>query len=92
MEVINGGQQQYGLTYGFLFGVIFGLSNRGFACIQHVILRLFLWRAQCVAQNYRYFLNFASERVLLRKVGGGYIFVHRLLMEYFASLDTDTMS
>jgi hypothetical protein len=23
---------------------------------------------------------------LLRKVGGGYIFIHRLLMEYFASL------
>ena len=23
-----------------------------------------------------------------RKVGGGYIFIHRMLMEYFASLDT----
>jgi hypothetical protein len=28
-----------------------------------------------------------SERIFLRKVGGGYIFVHRTLMEYFASLD-----
>jgi hypothetical protein len=25
---------------------------------------------------------------LLCKVGGGYIFVHRLLLEYFAALDT----
>jgi hypothetical protein len=29
-----------------------------------------------------------AYRLLLRKVGGGYIFVHRLLLEYFASLDT----
>jgi hypothetical protein len=27
------------------------------------------------------------ERIFLRKVGGGYIFVHRLLMEHFASLN-----
>jgi hypothetical protein len=78
----------YGLIYGFLFGVIFGLPNGGFACIQHMILRLFLWRAQFMPLNYPHFLNFASERILLRKVGGGYIFIHRLLLEYFASLDT----
>jgi hypothetical protein len=33
------------------------------------------------------FLDEAAERLLLRKVGGGYIFVHRLLLEYFASLE-----
>jgi hypothetical protein len=33
------------------------------------------------------FLDYAAERILLRKVGGGYIFVHRLLLEYFALLD-----
>jgi len=26
----------------------------------------------------------AAERIFLRKVGGGYIFVHRTLLEYFA--------
>ena len=36
------------------------------------------------------FLNSCAERILLRKVGGGYIFVHRLLLEYFASLDQST--
>jgi hypothetical protein len=30
-----------------------------------------------------------SRRVFLRKVGGGYIFVHRLLMEHFASLSAE---
>ncbi len=34
------------------------------------------------------FIDYAAECILLRKVGGGYIFVHRLLLEYFASLDT----
>ncbi len=29
------------------------------------------------------FLNYAAERNLLRKVGGGYTFVHALLLEYF---------
>jgi hypothetical protein len=32
------------------------------------------------------FLDYAAERVFLRKFGGGYIFTHRLLMEYFATL------
>ncbi len=38
--------------------------------------------------SYSRFLDYAAERILLRKVGGGYIFAHRLLLEYFASLDT----
>ena len=31
---------------------------------------------------------YAAERIFLRKVGG-YIFTHRLLMEYFATLEPD---
>ena len=30
--------------------------------------------------------DYATERVFLRKVGGGYIFIHRTLMEHFASM------
>jgi DNA polymerase III delta prime subunit len=33
------------------------------------------------------FLDEATERLFLRKAGGGYIFVHRLLRDYFANLD-----
>jgi hypothetical protein len=36
--------------------------------------------------NYAAFLDYAASRVFLRKVGGGYIFVHRMLLEYFAAL------
>jgi hypothetical protein len=35
------------------------------------------------------FLDHAAERILLRKVGGGYIFVHRMLLEYFANLEEE---
>jgi hypothetical protein len=34
-------------------------------------------------------LDYAADRIFLRKVGGGYIFIHRMLMEYFAALETD---
>ena len=75
-----------GLSYGVIVGMAFGLRGGGMACIQHSVLRVFLWRAKSIPWNYSHFLNYADERVLLRKVGGGYIFIHRLLLDYFASL------
>ena len=46
-----------------------------------------MWRNDYAPWNYVRFLDYAAERVFLRQVGGGYIFTHRLLMEYFASLE-----
>ena len=60
----------------------------GRACLRHYILHFLLWRSTSIPWNYSRFLDYAAEHILLRKVGGGYIFVHRLLLEYFASLDT----
>ena len=34
------------------------------------------------------FFDRAADRIYLRKVGGGYIFIHRMLMRYFAALET----
>jgi len=36
--------------------------------------------------DYPHLLDYAAERMLLRKVGGSSIFIHRLFLEYFASL------
>lgn len=77
-----------GLIAGLLAGVAGWLWGGGIACIKHAVLRLLLWQAMFMPLNYPRFLDYATERVLLRKVGGGYIFVHRLLQDYFASLDT----
>jgi hypothetical protein len=75
------------LVGGLVFGLVSGLINGGSAYLKHHILRFLLWRNDCAPWNYIRFLDYAAERVFLRKVGGGYIFTHRLLMEYFATLE-----
>jgi hypothetical protein len=72
------------LAGGLLFGLLFGLGYGGRAWLQHQILRLFLWRKGHTPLRYVRFLNYAAERIFLRKVGGGYIFIHRMLQDYFA--------
>ncbi|MCA9887221.1 MAG: protein kinase [Anaerolineae bacterium] len=66
------------------FGAVGGLIYGGFTVIQHVILRRILWQTGATPRNYAHFLDHATRLILLRKVGGGYIFVHRYLLEYFA--------
>jgi serine/threonine protein kinase len=71
-------------TFGWLFGWSLG---GGEAFIKHGLLRLLLWRSGAMPWNYAQFLDWATERIFLQKVGGGYIFVHRLLLEHFAGRD-----
>ena len=78
-----------GMPIGLILGLILGLLSGGFACIQHYVLRIMLWRNGSAPLNYVRFLDCAAGHIFLRKVGGGYIFVHRLLMEYFASLEPE---
>ncbi len=77
-----------GVLAGLSAGLLVGLLNGGLASFRHYVLRFLLWRSRSVPWHYPRFLDYAAERILLRKVGGGYIFVHRLLLEYFASLDS----
>jgi hypothetical protein len=74
------------LIVGLFVGLFVGLSNGGSAYIKHYVLRFLLWWNNYAPGKYIQFLDYAAERVFLRKVGGGYIFPHRLLMEYFATL------
>jgi len=90
----------YGLDYGLRTGLITGLSagllagllNGGLACLRYSVIRLLLWRSRVIPWNYPRFLDYAAEHILLRKVGGGYIFLHRLLLDYFANLENGTSS
>jgi hypothetical protein len=70
-----------------LGGILGALRYGGRACLQHLVLRILMWRNGSAPWNYIAFLDSAAERILLRKVGGGYIFIHRMLMEYFAGLE-----
>jgi serine/threonine protein kinase len=64
------------------------LSHGGIPLMQHLLLRYQLRRENAIPANLARFLDYAASLILLRKVGGGYIFVHRYLLEYFAALDT----
>lgn len=74
---------------GVYVGIICTLIFGGFACIQHFFLRWILVTENSMPWNYARFLDYAAERIFLRKVGGGYIFVHRLLMEHFAQMELE---
>ncbi len=69
-----------------LFGLFVGLSRGGSAVIKHCALRLVLWRKEYTPLNIVKFLNQCARLTFLKKVGGGYIFIHRMLLDYFADL------
>lgn len=67
----------YGMTVGFLYG-------GGQTCLQHFMVRILLYRRGSIPWNYARFLDEAAERILLQKVGSGYMFIHRRLRDHFA--------
>ena len=75
-----------GLVLGFSGGLIVGLISGGLFSLKHFLLRLTLWMNGLAPLNYVRFLDYSVGRLFLCKVGGGYIFMHRILMEYFVSL------
>ena len=78
-----------GLVVGLYIGLVGGLNYGGGACLQHLVLRLLIYRNGTAPWNYARFLDSCADRILLRKIGGGYIFIHRMLMDYFAALEPD---
>jgi eukaryotic-like serine/threonine-protein kinase len=74
-----------GLVAGPLVGLAIGFNYGGRACLQHLVLRLSLRYYDYIPRRYADFLDYAAERLFLRRVGGGYIFIHRLLQEHFAA-------
>jgi len=76
----------FGLSFfGMVVGLLFGLfSPAGLACYQHFILRIVLWEYGYIPWNYAQFMNYGTQLTFLQKVGGGYIFIHRYLLEFFA--------
>jgi hypothetical protein len=78
-----------GLFLSFILMVGIALLHIGRDILKHYTLRLVLASSKAASLNYVRFLDHAAERILLRKVGGGYIFVHRMLLEYFANLEEE---
>lgn len=60
------------------------LAYGGLAWLQHRRLRHQLVNNRSIPEDLVPFLNFAAERNLLRRIGGGYTFSHALLLQYFS--------
>ncbi|MEM8721777.1 MAG: NACHT domain-containing protein [Cyanobacteria bacterium P01_G01_bin.39] len=83
------GGLSFWLIVGLIFGLIGGENNGGFSCIQHFNLRRILYKQGLIPWNYAHFLDYASDLLLMKKIGGGYVFYHRMLMEHFASMELE---
>ena len=77
----------YEIIISFLLGFLAYLSY--LPLIKHISLRLVLLQSGSIPWNYARFLDYAAERIFLQKVGGGYIFIHRMLMEHFAQMELE---
>lgn len=77
------------LQVGVALGGAAWLGFGGIALINHAMLRLLLWQEGAVPLRYSRFLDACVDLIFLRRVGGGYIFVHPLLQAHFAALDTN---
>ena len=70
------------IPMGFAAAIWYG----GLDVIQHFTLRFLLRRHGYIPKNYVKFLDYATRLIFLQKVGSGYIFVHRQLLDYFFEL------
>ncbi|NEQ10707.1 MAG: NACHT domain-containing protein [Moorea sp. SIO4E2] len=73
------------LIFAFGLAMLFGFFFAGIPVIQHFVLRLILWRSGSIPWDYAHFLSYATERRLIKQVGGRYRFIHDLLREHFAT-------
>lgn len=82
--------QQHELAVIFVglgLGTIFGLNKGLSTVIKHYALRLTLCLNRKIPYRFIPFLDYCTRLILLKRVGGGYIFMHRMLLEYFANLE-----
>jgi hypothetical protein len=81
----------FGLAFSLLAGAqiaFIGLMRTGGrATLQHALLYFLLASGGRLPWRPVRFLDYAADLILLRRVGGGYVFTHRLLMEHIGRLE-----
>lgn len=94
------GIQSLAIVFGAVLGVIAGIFGGMFSglllfggqtVIRHYVLRWLLASRKIMPFPFQdrkliRFLDEMKDRVFLRRVGGGWVFIHRTLLDYFASL------
>ncbi len=80
-----------GLIGGLILGVILGLRFGALALIQHYALKFLLVKKGSLPRRLIPFLEYCVDLIFLRRMGGSYVFVHRLLMEHFAEMEVEKL-
>lgn len=70
-----------------LFGLAAAWWFGGQAVLRHYVLRVILSVFRITPFRLPGFLDYAAELGFLQKVGGGYMFIHRYLLEHFAAME-----
>jgi hypothetical protein len=87
LEEILVGSLSGALVGALTVGPILGLSvGGGYAVIVNFTLRIILAHTNRLPWRLVQFLDYCVERIFLQRVGSGYIFYHRSVQEYFATL------
>jgi hypothetical protein len=84
-----------GVPAALMLFATFAISYGFNTIIRHYVLRFLLARAGILPYPFRDgrligFLDAMHDRILLRRVGGGWIFAHRFLHDYFMELSPNT--
>lgn len=66
------------------FATLIAFWSGAMEITNHFILRLILFATAELPWPHQEFLDYAADCVLLRKVGGQYIFIHRLMLDHFS--------
>ena len=76
------------LKEGLISGAIGGLvgGKLGLPGLKNLVLRIVLFSNGHIPWNYRRFLNYASSRLLLQRIGNRYQFIHHLLYKHFREM------
>jgi serine/threonine protein kinase len=92
LELISGSSAvlSYGLQLGISGALLIFLLTGGLAVLRHYTIRFLLWRSNTFPWQAPQFLDDSVARFLLRRVGGGYSFTHRLLLDHLADVETGT--
>ena len=78
---------QMGVRFAVGVGSLLFMIYGGAAALLHAALRLVLAARTPLPLRLVTFLDHAASLGLMRKIGGGYIFLHRTLLDYFARQD-----
>ncbi|MDR3576865.1 MAG: NACHT domain-containing protein [Anaerolineaceae bacterium] len=75
------------LIFGVIYGGIAFFRFGGIAFFKHITLRLILLMKGDIPIIQSHLLNQACNMSIMKKAGGGYVFIHSLMLDHFAQMD-----